>query len=110
MVSENFKNFIEELKIQDVLFLPIQIEKDKKKINSFILKFSKSKDCIDYDKSDLVEIQGLIRKINSLKLRNDFNEMFFQCQGLKLRIIINDIMKSKIENSDLKKLKFNPLP
>lgn len=31
VVSENFKNFIEELKIQDVLFLPIQIEKDKKK-------------------------------------------------------------------------------
>ena len=105
--SKNFKEFIESMSIKDVQFIPIVIsQKDKNEKEFYLLKFDNFEDCIDYDESDIVIIQGLIRKINKLKIKDDFNKLFFQIKGLKLRIAVNEKMKQTIERKSFHGIKF----
>lgn len=105
--SKRFKEFIESMNIEDVAFIPIVIaQKDKNEKEFYLLKCNTFEDCIDYEKSDVVIIQGLIRKINKLKLKGDFNKLLFQIKGLKLRIAVNEAMKTAIEQNKFKGIKF----
>jgi len=105
--SKNFKEFIESMSIKDVQFIPIVIsQKDKNEKEFYLLKFDNFEDCIDYEESDIVIIQGLIRKINKLKIKDDFNKLFFQIKGLKLRIAVNEKMKQTIERKNFHGIKF----
>lgn len=105
--SHKFKDFIESMNIKNVNFIPITISQENYHRKDFyLLKFTENEDCIDYEKSDIVIIQGLIRKINKLKIKDDFNNFFFQIKGLKLRIAVNEKMKQGIESKNFHGIKF----
>lgn len=75
--SHKFKNFIESMNIKNLNFIPITISQENHQRKDFyLLKFTQNEDCIDYEKSDIVIIQGLIRKINKLKLRMNLITFF----------------------------------
>ncbi|GEM_PF-6007768 len=65
--------------------------------------------CIDYEKSDVVIIQGLVRKINKLEIKDGFNKLFFQIKGLKLRIAVNEKMNQAIEGRNFHGIKFTEI-
>lgn len=108
--SNDFKNFIESMDIENIDFIPIVItQKGKNEKEFYLLKFNMYEDCIDYENSDVVIIQGLVRKINKLKIKDDFNKLFFQIKGLKLRIAVNEKMKQAIEGKNLQGIKFTEI-
>ncbi|REC51321.1 MULTISPECIES: imm11 family protein [Chryseobacterium] len=105
--SQKFKDFIESMNIKNVNFIPITISQENHQRKDFyLLKFTQNEDCIDYEKSDIVIIQGLIRKIKKLKIKDDLNNFFFQIKGLKLRIAVNEKMKQGIESKNFHGIKF----
>lgn len=105
--SKHFKEFIASMNIENVVFIPIVIaQNDKSEKTFYLLKLNTFEDCIDYEKSDVVIIQDLIRKINKLKLKGDFDKLLFQIKGLKLRIAVNEAMKIAIEQNKFKGIKF----
>ncbi len=72
--------------IKNVNFIPITISQENHHRKDFyLLKFTQNEDCIDYEKSDIVIIQGLIRKINKLKIKDDFNKLFFSNKRLEIK-------------------------
>lgn len=108
--SRRFKDLIESLNIENIEFIPIVIsQKGNNEKEFYLLKFNKAEDCIDYKKSDVVIIQGLIRKINKLKIKEDFNNRLFQIEGLKLRIAVSEEMKTAIEQNNFKGIKFSAI-
>jgi len=118
VISESFKNFLINEKIEEISFIEFdaikgdpeddddELDEANGTLKCFVLKLERLSDCIDLEESDVVIIGGRIRRTNKLVLKKENLKSFCMVDEYRSNILVSEEMKEKLENSGLKGLKF----